>query len=156
MGRTIEKKILKPYADAVLAGEKNFEIRFNDEGYQRGDIIRFKVMDSEMMADSFHKLNGKEYLITYVLSGYGLQEGYVVLGIQQLYECKKYEFKNAEEPNDTRSAHTVEVVWCTECKHCDKCGDTYNCVHPKGMVDVGYGVFSFCSYGERREDADIH
>ena len=33
------------YADAVLSGQKNFEVRYNDRGYQRGDRVQFTVMD---------------------------------------------------------------------------------------------------------------
>ena len=36
------------FADAVLSGEKNFEVRENDRGYQRGDLVKslFLIMDS--------------------------------------------------------------------------------------------------------------
>lgn len=81
MRRFIEKKIQKPFADAVLAGEKTFEIRKNDEGYQKGDVLKFEVMDNEYFHDHTHPLNDREYEITYVLSGWGIQEGYVALGI---------------------------------------------------------------------------
>lgn len=81
MRRFIEKKILKPFADAVLAGEKTFEIRKNDEGYQKGDVLKFEVMDNEYFHNLTHPLNDREYEITYVLSGWGIQEGYVALGI---------------------------------------------------------------------------
>ena len=80
--RHIEKKILEQFADAVSLGEKTFEIRKNDEGYQKGDIIRFKVMVSDFIENTSHQLNGKEYVITYVLSDWGIKEGYVVLGIK--------------------------------------------------------------------------
>ena len=82
--RVIEKKIRKSFADAVYSGDKTFEIRDNDEGYQKGDIIKFKVIDDEWKSFDFginHPLNGKEYLITYVMSGWGLKEGFVVLSI---------------------------------------------------------------------------
>ena len=84
MQRAICKKILRPFADAVLSGEKTFEIRKNDEGYQKGDVIIFEVMDSEFMPNSLHPLNGKRYEITYVLSGWGLKEDYVALGIEEV------------------------------------------------------------------------
>ena len=61
--RTIDKKILEPFADAILSGEKTFEVRKNDEGYQKGDIIRFKVMSSEYFTEPSHPLNKKKYEI---------------------------------------------------------------------------------------------
>ena len=32
-------KILESFADAVYSGEKNFEVRKNDRGYQKGDVV---------------------------------------------------------------------------------------------------------------------
>ena len=42
---THEIKIQKEFANAVFLGEKTFEVRNNDRGYQKGDLIEFKVMD---------------------------------------------------------------------------------------------------------------
>lgn len=76
-------KISKPYADAVLSGEKNFEIRENDRGYQKGDIVEFtEVLDKFGVARISHGLYGRQFRITYVFSGLGLKEGYCVFGIR--------------------------------------------------------------------------
>lgn len=75
-------KIQKEFADAVMSGEKTFEIRKNDRGYQKGDMIRFHVVDGDIPLTS-HLLNDKTYEITYVLSGWGLCEGYVGLAIKE-------------------------------------------------------------------------
>lgn len=77
-------KIQKEFADAVMSGEKTFEIRLNDRGYQKGDLIRFHVVD-ECFPLTSHLLNDKTYEITYVLSGWGLCEGYVGLAIKEKY-----------------------------------------------------------------------
>ena len=42
---THELKIQKQWADAKLAGEKPFEVRINDRGFQKGDIVRYRVVD---------------------------------------------------------------------------------------------------------------
>lgn len=34
-------KLNHNYADAVMNGDKTFEIRYNDRGYQRGDRVIF-------------------------------------------------------------------------------------------------------------------
>lgn len=86
MGRLIKKKILTAFADAIFCGDKTFEIRKNEEGYQKGDIIEFSVMASEYFSDFSHPLNGRRYEITYVLSGWGLQAGYVALAIKPYEE----------------------------------------------------------------------
>ena len=38
-------KLQKEFVDAVLSGDKCFEIRKNDRGYQKGDRVNFVVMD---------------------------------------------------------------------------------------------------------------
>lgn len=76
-------KIYESYADAVLSGEKTFEIRNNDRGYQKGDHLRFEVKDDRGVYGILtHGLNDKEYEITYVHSGLGMADGYVALAIK--------------------------------------------------------------------------
>lgn len=76
-------KICEPYADAVLSGEKNFEIVYNDRGYQKGDRLKFTVIDDAGYQRIFsHGLNDKEYEITYVHSGLGMANNYVALAIK--------------------------------------------------------------------------
>lgn len=76
-------KISDKFADAVLNGEKTFEVRYNDRGYNKGDKIVFTVIDDVTMPVS-HPLNTKAYEITYVLSGWGIKEDYVVFGIKRV------------------------------------------------------------------------
>lgn len=75
-------KLHKEYADAVLSGEKSFEIRFNDRGYQKGDYIEFNVIDG--IYEINHPLNDKTFVITYVLNGWGLQENWCALAIKEV------------------------------------------------------------------------
>lgn len=83
MVKVHELKIRIEFCDAVLSGEKPFEVRYNDRGYQKGDIIRFKPVDG-MGIIMYHDIDKKEYVITYVLSGWGISDGYVALGIAEL------------------------------------------------------------------------
>jgi len=77
-----ELKIDKPFAEAVCDGFKKFEVRRNDRGYNKGDIIEFHCLDH---GDEIkHRINGRKYRITYVLSGHGLREAYVVFGIEDV------------------------------------------------------------------------
>ena len=73
----------KKFASDVGYGRKCFEVRFNDRDYQVGDLVQFTVVD-----DTGNKigspLDNIMYKITYVLSGYGLQDGYVAFGIKRL------------------------------------------------------------------------
>ena len=80
-----EIKLINNFADAVLSGEKNFEIRENDRGYQKGDLVRFAVIDKNGKL-VYHHLNEwlkHTYQITYVLNGWGLKDNYVVFGIKE-------------------------------------------------------------------------
>lgn len=86
--RVHELKIAKDYADSVHFGDKTFEIRLNDRGFQKGDIVRFQPLSkSDASVDTRHPLYNKEYEITYVLgSFYGLAQGYVAFGIKPMPE----------------------------------------------------------------------
>lgn len=80
-----ELKIHKEFADAVSIGEKTFEVRANDRGFQTGDFVRFQAVDEYGMPVS-HRINSVEYQITYVLSGWAIGEGYVVFSIMKVKE----------------------------------------------------------------------
>lgn len=76
------------FANAVKRGDKCFEIRKNDRGFQQGDTVIFQVVNKEGKAAYPHPemspLYGKAYEITYVLNGYGLKEDYVAFGIKEI------------------------------------------------------------------------
>ena len=98
---THDLKIQKQWADAKLAGEKPFEIRRNDRGFQKGDIVRYKVIDpktgepwvepgfprsvtnengvGKKYVSGRHPLEFCDFLVTYVREGAdGLEKGYCV------------------------------------------------------------------------------
>ena len=77
----------------VLDGSKTFEIRFNDRGYQVDDLIvlkETKFTGLQMKSGQPLVYTGREIQkrISYVLSGYGLQEDWVILGIQDIEAAK--------------------------------------------------------------------
>lgn len=76
-------KIRESFANAVNNGDKTFEVRKNDRGYQKGDTVQFIVLyDSDGCEMINHPLMEKTFQITYVLSGWGLEDGYCVFGIK--------------------------------------------------------------------------
>ena len=75
-------KIGVDFANGVLCGEKTFELRKNDRGYQKGDAVVFRVLDRDGTELSDHPLSREEYAITYVLSGWGLRDGFCCFGIR--------------------------------------------------------------------------
>lgn len=79
-------KLNVAYADAVLSGEKSFEIRYNDRGYKKGDLVMFNVVEGENCESVMHPLNEKVYEITYLLEGWGLKDGWCVFSIKEKKE----------------------------------------------------------------------
>ena len=68
-----ELKIDKPYLQQKLAGDKLFEIRFNDRGYQKGDTVGYwQYQAGEEPIEHIFE-------IIYV-TGYLQQQNYVVFG----------------------------------------------------------------------------
>ena len=77
----------------VLDGNKTFEIRFNDRDYQVGDLVILKETEftgEQMKSGQPLVYTGREIQkrISYILSGYGLHEGWVILGIQDIKVIK--------------------------------------------------------------------
>ena len=81
---THKLKILEDFANAICNGEKTFEIRENDRGYQRGDQIWFAATTKSGLIIEDHAINKHTYQITYVLSGWGIEQGYVALAIKRV------------------------------------------------------------------------
>lgn len=81
--KTHKIKLLLNFCDDVLSGDKRFEIRENDRGYQKGDRVVFQPYEP---SNPFvkHPITDKVYEITYVLNGWGLKDGYVVFGIREV------------------------------------------------------------------------
>lgn len=68
-------RLAKPYFDDVANGIKTFELRKNDRGYKKGDIL-------EMMEFTDGKNTGRmvKVLVTYILEDYtGIEDGYCIM-----------------------------------------------------------------------------
>lgn len=83
MAQTHYIKLRFEYAGAVLCGDKNFEIRYNDRGYQKGDLVRFSVVDEEGNRMN-HEINHEMFEISYLVHGYGLKDDWCVFGIKKI------------------------------------------------------------------------
>lgn len=66
---------------AHKAGDKTFELRFNDRGFQRGDLFTQKEWDPTSETFSGDQMTHR---IVYVLNGFGLQPGFVCLQLAPL------------------------------------------------------------------------
>ena len=90
--KTHNLKLSIDFCDDVLSGEKNFEVRKNDRGFQTGDLIRFiptdgisyRKLDGITIEHAKHEISERTYRIKYILNGWGIKNGYVVLGIEEV------------------------------------------------------------------------
>lgn len=87
-GRRHDLKTDPEVFDAVAAGLKTFEIRFNDRGFKVGDRLRLRRTTNtgdEMAAGAPLVFSGEEVsrLVSHVFSGpmYGLVDGWVILSL---------------------------------------------------------------------------
>lgn len=75
-------------ANAIAQKDKLFDIRCNNLGYQKGDRIKYTVIENESLLHPWeieeHPLNDILFEITYVSNNYGLKDNYVVLGIREI------------------------------------------------------------------------
>lgn len=77
--RTVHRlKIEDVYYEQIKDGAKQFEVRYNDRGYQSGDHIEFLWPTGE------RRNFGEVWEIIYIHSGLGMKEMYVVLGITRI------------------------------------------------------------------------
>lgn len=78
-----EIKLAKEFCHSVENGNKTFEIRLNDRNYRAGDCVKFIPWDSikNKKSTKFRNLEETYYEITYLLSGWGLNDGYVAFSI---------------------------------------------------------------------------
>ena len=79
-------KIETQFADEIVSGMKNFEIRCeSDKVFQKGDSVEFIVnpVDLRYPPKDDHPLTGRIYDITYVLHGWGLREDYCAFAIKE-------------------------------------------------------------------------
>ena len=75
-GRKVHQtRLAKPYFDDVVNGIKTFELRKNDRGYKKGDIL--EIME---FADGKNTGRMVKVLVTYILEDYtGIEDGYCIM-----------------------------------------------------------------------------
>ncbi len=102
MTRTHTLKVEHEYMDALKCGDKTFEVRRDDRGFQKGDKLilcrygkcrdtgrSYGFMDSNGVVVSSYvttpSVDRIERKISYILTGgqFGIEPGYVVLGLAE-------------------------------------------------------------------------
>ena len=112
-------KIKEEFADAIVRGEKTFEIRINDRGFQKGDLIEFITVQEDLPFPDCHPIHNRTYEITYVMNGWGLKNGYVVFGIREEDTSIKCQF--AEHDADGCLGYSDDPHGIGYCEMCEDC-----------------------------------
>ena len=83
-------KTLPEYWDAVERGEKTFEVRRDDRGFQRGDTVVLRRLTRTKLGVDVDTTSRGQYrdlrfTIGWILTGgqFGIEPGYVVLALHQ-------------------------------------------------------------------------
>ena len=80
-----ELKTWPEFYRCLESGEKTFELRKDDRGFRAGDVLRLREWRRLRVVDGVAEgeYTGREMrrTVTYVLSGFGLERGYVALGL---------------------------------------------------------------------------
>lgn len=83
-----ELKVLPAYFHPICEGVKTFEVRRDDRGFQRGQIIRLREWDYNHGVTEKSRYTGNEDFvrIEWILTGgqMGIEPGYVVMSIRQI------------------------------------------------------------------------
>lgn len=81
--RIHELKCWPEFYASLLSGDKTFELRKDDRGYRVGDALWLREWRRLTVAPQTGAYTGREMwkAVTYVLSGWGLEPGYVCLGL---------------------------------------------------------------------------
>ena len=82
-------KIMEQFADAIVDGRKTFEVRENDRGFQPGDRVvfydvGFNAVGGSVVFGKEHPVQCMEFEITYVLSGWWIERGYVAFSFKEV------------------------------------------------------------------------
>lgn len=99
MARTHTLKLAPAYLDALDREEKNFEVRRDDRGFQKGDTLRLVPWGQSSGGGPFGYMNSAKQVVSsypdgpsvyaierkikYILTGgqFGIEPGYVVMAI---------------------------------------------------------------------------
>jgi Domain of unknown function (DUF3850) len=81
------------YWDAIYRGEKPFEVRRDDRGFQKGDVLILRRVAKnwstglwqEDRSDSDNRPRDLRRKVTYILTGgqFGIEPGHVVMGLKK-------------------------------------------------------------------------
>lgn len=121
-----ELKILSEYFEAVASGEKKFEARFDDRGYQVGDELILCEIDQD------ESYTGRMVCVTvtYIYRGDYCRRGFCIMSIEAKAKRVNYEGDGYDDDGNL----IYDTAYCPNCglkyevdydnhdKYCRDCG----------------------------------
>ena len=81
------------YWDAIERGDKNFEVRRDDRGFQKGDTLVLRRFNRDRYVYEFDNGQYRELrrIVSYILTGgqFGIEPGYVVMALSTAPETRE-------------------------------------------------------------------
>jgi len=126
--------------EAAIQGNKPFELRLNDRDYQVGDIVILNETQfscEEMAEGSPLVFTGRSLkrIITDVREGYGLKDGYCVLGLKPAAALTEEMVEKFEVEHERQcfACHAELLDYPEECPDC------FGEKEYKEIVDIPFG-----------------
>lgn len=81
-----ELKVLPAYFHPLSSGEKPFEVRRDDRGFQKGDVLWLREWEPKL--GGRYTRNAEFVRVTWILTGgqFGIEPGFVVMGVDLIKE----------------------------------------------------------------------
>jgi len=78
-----ELKVWPSYFFSLASGRKAFEVRRDDRGFQKGDVLWLREFDPKKFSKGEYSGNATYARIDYILTGgqFGIEAGYVVMAL---------------------------------------------------------------------------
>lgn len=78
-----ELKVWPAYFQPISNGEKSFEVRRDDRGFQKGDVLWLREFNPDAFPRGEYTRNAATARIDWILTGgqFGIEAGYVVMAI---------------------------------------------------------------------------
>ncbi len=84
--------------DAIERGDKNFEIRRDDRGFQKGDVLVLRRLEKGLACDFYSTPPGSRFgtmdlrrRVLWILTGnqFGIEPGYVIMSLGPEFEVPR-------------------------------------------------------------------
>lgn len=73
------------YFEAIVFDQKTFEVRYNDRGYERGDILILREYNNDTKEYTRRQTRVE---VTNVFNEFGLQPGWVIMSLKKCKCCR--------------------------------------------------------------------